>query len=288
MVARADAPHRSGVPALPLRRLHGRALPQAAGHGSDDGLGAVVRREQGRSRSPAAATRCGAASRCGCCRRPRRSPRTCRRRSAPRSRIEQAQAPRPRAADPGRQHRDLLVRRRVSQPRHRADGAFNAAAVDRVPEAAGAGAVRVRGQRHRHLGEDAARLDRATRFRSMAGPRLLLRRRPRPGQRLRPTCSAPSSTAARTRRPTFLHLRTTRIMGHAGTDFEIEWRSLEELMRGRSRATRCCARRRSRCESGLMSKDEVLGAVRSDRASSCFAAAEDADRRPKLDDAAPT
>ncbi|HWS79345.1 MAG TPA: thiamine pyrophosphate-dependent enzyme, partial [Thermomonas sp.] len=33
----------------------------------------------------------------------------------------------------------------------------------------------------------------------------------------------------RTRRPTFLHLRTTRIMGHAGTDFEIEWRSIEEL-----------------------------------------------------------
>ena len=34
----------------------------------------------------------------------------------------------------------------------------------------------------------------------------------------------------RTRRPTFLHLRTTRIMGHAGTDFEIEWRSIEELV----------------------------------------------------------
>src|SRR3546814_8814518 len=33
----------------------------------------------------------------------------------------------------------------------------------------------------------------------------------------------------RTRRPTFLHLRTTRIMGHAGTAFEIEWRSVEEL-----------------------------------------------------------
>src|SRR5690606_10337592 len=28
------------------------------------------------------------------------------------------------------------------------------------------------------------------------------------------------------RRPTFLHLQTTRIMGHAGTDFEIEWRSI--------------------------------------------------------------
>ncbi|EQD47553.1 transketolase, central region, partial [mine drainage metagenome] len=34
----------------------------------------------------------------------------------------------------------------------------------------------------------------------------------------------------RTRRPTFLHLRTTRVMGHAGTDFEIEWRSIEELV----------------------------------------------------------
>src|SRR5512146_897739 len=33
-----------------------------------------------------------------------------------------------------------------------------------------------------------------------------------------------------TRRPTFLHLRTMRITGHAGTDFEIEWRSFEELM----------------------------------------------------------
>ena len=31
------------------RRLHGRALPQAAGHGSDHGFGAVVRRQQGRS-----------------------------------------------------------------------------------------------------------------------------------------------------------------------------------------------------------------------------------------------
>src|SRR3982751_6220766 len=33
----------------------------------------------------------------------------------------------------------------------------------------------------------------------------------------------------RTRRPPFLHRRMTRIMGHAGTDFEIEWRSIEEL-----------------------------------------------------------
>src|SRR5690606_15956310 len=84
----------------------------------------------------------------------------------------------------------------------------------------------------------------------------------------------------RTRRPTFLHLRTTRIMGHAGTDFEIEWRSIEELcaveasdplMRSASIAL----------ESGLMSKDEVLALYEATRAQ-CFAAAEDADRRPRL------
>ena len=36
----------------------------------------------------------------------------------------------------------------------------------------------------------------------------------------------------RTRRPTFLHLHTTRLMGHAGTDFEVEWRALPDV-RGR-------------------------------------------------------
>ena len=86
----------------------------------------------------------------------------------------------------------------------------------------------------------------------------------------------------RTRRPTFLHLRTTRIMGHAGTDFEIEWRSIEEL----------CAVEASdpllrsaeiALESGLMSKDEILGLYERIR-KQCFAAAEDADSRPRLTD----
>jgi 2-oxoisovalerate dehydrogenase E1 component len=80
----------------------------------------------------------------------------------------------------------------------------------------------------------------------------------------------------RTRRPTFLHLRTTRIMGHAGTDFEIEWRSIEELCA--VEATDPLLRSaRSRWNPGLMSKDEILGAVRG-HARKCFAAAEDADR----------
>jgi len=84
----------------------------------------------------------------------------------------------------------------------------------------------------------------------------------------------------RTRRPTFLHLRTTRIMGHAGTDFEIEWRSIEELcaVEAGDPLLRSAA---IALESGLMSKDEILG-LYEDTRRKCFAAAEDADRRPRL------
>jgi len=82
------------------------------------------------------------------------------------------------------------------------------------------------------------------------------------------------------RRPTFLHLRTTRIMGHAGTDFEIEWRSIEELcaVEAGDPLLRSAG---IALESGLMSKDEIL-ALYEDTRRKCFAAAEDADRRPRL------
>jgi 2-oxoisovalerate dehydrogenase E1 component len=84
----------------------------------------------------------------------------------------------------------------------------------------------------------------------------------------------------RTRRPTFLHLRTTRIMGHAGTDFEIEWRSIEELVAVESGdpLLRSAA---IALESGLFTKDELL-AKYEDVREKCFAAADEADRRPKL------
>lgn len=83
-----------------------------------------------------------------------------------------------------------------------------------------------------------------------------------------------------TRRPTFLHLRTTRLMGHAGTDFEIEWRPLPEL----------CAAEASdpllrsaaiAMQSGWMTAGQVLDLYERVRAR-CFAAAAEADRRPKL------
>jgi 2-oxoisovalerate dehydrogenase E1 component len=84
----------------------------------------------------------------------------------------------------------------------------------------------------------------------------------------------------RTRRPTFLHLRTTRIMGHAGTDFEIEWRSIEELCA--VEATDPLLRSAAiALESGLMTKDQIL-ALYEDTRKKCFAAAEDADSRPRL------
>ncbi|TBR10203.1 MAG: MFS transporter [Lysobacter sp.] len=85
----------------------------------------------------------------------------------------------------------------------------------------------------------------------------------------------------RTRRPTFLHLKTTRIMGHAGTDFEIEWRSIEELcaVEASDPLLRSAA---IALESGLMSKDEVIALYEATRAR-CFAAADEADRRPKIE-----
>ncbi|MEO5830155.1 MAG: thiamine pyrophosphate-dependent enzyme, partial [Rhodanobacter sp.] len=84
----------------------------------------------------------------------------------------------------------------------------------------------------------------------------------------------------RTRRPTFLHLRTTRVMGHAGTDFEIEWRSIEELFAVES-SDPLLRSADIALESGLYSKDDLLNLYAATR-KRCFAAAEDADSRHRL------
>lgn len=84
----------------------------------------------------------------------------------------------------------------------------------------------------------------------------------------------------RTRRPTFLHLRATRIMGHAGTDFEIEWRSLEELVA--VEATDPLLRSAQiALVSGVLTASELLDLYEAMR-KRCFAAAEAAERRPKI------
>ena len=84
----------------------------------------------------------------------------------------------------------------------------------------------------------------------------------------------------RTRRPTFLHLRTTRVMGHAGTDFEIEWRSIEELVavEASDPLLRSAA---IALESGLYTPAALLATYEAIR-KRCFAAAEAADQHPRL------
>ena len=85
----------------------------------------------------------------------------------------------------------------------------------------------------------------------------------------------------RSRRPTFLHLRTTRIMGHAGTDFEIEWRPIEELVavEASDPLLRSAA---IALESGLYTKESLLAAYEAMR-TRCFAAAGKADSLPKIE-----
>ena len=84
----------------------------------------------------------------------------------------------------------------------------------------------------------------------------------------------------RTRRPTFLHLKTTRVMGHAGTDFEIEWRSVEELyaLEATDPLLRSAA---IALESGLFDRAGLIDFYEAIR-KRCFAAAEEADSRPKI------
>ncbi|WP_266171152.1 thiamine pyrophosphate-dependent enzyme [Dyella subtropica] len=82
------------------------------------------------------------------------------------------------------------------------------------------------------------------------------------------------------RRPTFLHLRTTRIMGHAGTDFEIEWRSVEELFTLES-SDPLLRSAEIALTSGLYTKASLLELYEATR-KRCFEAAEDADRRPRI------
>ena len=84
----------------------------------------------------------------------------------------------------------------------------------------------------------------------------------------------------RTRRPTFLHLRTTRVMGHAGTDFEIEYRSIEELLavEAGDPLLRSAA---IALASGLCGKEQLLEQYEAMRRR-CLEAAERADRTSKI------
>jgi len=61
-----------------------------------------------------------------------------------------------------------------------------------------------------------------------------------------------------TRRPAFLHLRTVRLLGHAGSDIETEYRSLEEI-EAVERLDPLLESARLVVEAGLLTPDELLG-----------------------------
>jgi len=88
------------------------------------------------------------------------------------------------------------------------------------------------------------------------------------------------SVCRRLRRPVFLHLRTTRLMGHAGTDFEIDYRPMHELEAAEAldplkrSAERIIAR-------GLMSAGSILRRYEQLR-ERCLSEADRADGTPRL------
>jgi len=86
--------------------------------------------------------------------------------------------------------------------------------------------------------------------------------------------------AREARRPVFIHLKTVRLMGHAGTDFEIEYRSESDLQATEAAdpllvSVREVLRRR------LMSGDDILALYEGIR-QQCLAQADQADLEPKL------
>jgi 2-oxoisovalerate dehydrogenase E1 component len=83
-----------------------------------------------------------------------------------------------------------------------------------------------------------------------------------------------------TRRPAFLHLRVARLMGHAGTDFEVEYRPIPELVAAEAMDPLLRSADLA-LSTGLMTRDELLERYEAMRAR-CLAAAEAANARPKL------
>lgn len=88
----------------------------------------------------------------------------------------------------------------------------------------------------------------------------------------------------RARVPVFLHLKTVRLLGHAGTDFEFDYRTMEEIEAGEARDPLMQSARLA-MEIGLLAPDEILQRYEAIR-SQCLETAEDVVKRPRLETAA--
>lgn len=86
--------------------------------------------------------------------------------------------------------------------------------------------------------------------------------------------------ARKTRGPTFIHLKTVRLMGHAGTDFEIEYRSESELSASEAQDPLLVSAKQVHGRQ-LMSAEEILGRYEALRGE-CLTKADWADQQPRL------
>ncbi len=82
------------------------------------------------------------------------------------------------------------------------------------------------------------------------------------------------------RKPVFLHLDVVRLMGHAGTDFEVDYRELQDIEHAESRDPLLCSASIA-LEHGLATREELIDLYESIR-TRCFEAAERADRERKI------
>lgn len=86
------------------------------------------------------------------------------------------------------------------------------------------------------------------------------------------------------RRPVFLHFKMVRMLGHAGTDFEFDYRTLEEIEATES-GDPLLKSARIVLDSGLLTKEQILGRYEAIRGF-CKEAAGRAVKRPRLTTAA--
>lgn len=82
------------------------------------------------------------------------------------------------------------------------------------------------------------------------------------------------------RSPVFLHLRVERLMGHAGTDFEVDYRTDQELAASEARDPLLVTARRL-LEAGVLDVEAIVDRYEAARRR-CFEAAARADATPKL------
>lgn len=153
-----------------------------------------------------------------------------------------------------RQHRAVQLRRRLSQSQRRG-GRDQHGLLHRPSEVALPRVARLRRQRHRHFRPHAAELDQ----RDVWGPAGSALYFGGDGLDLIDAWRAASEARCMSARraPAFLHLRTVRLLGHAGTDVETEYHSLAEIAANEARDPLLASARRL-IELGLMTADETL------------------------------